>query len=427
MTRAALALAGLLALASCDDFDQLLCARTRCDGGAGGGAGGGGGDLDAGVDAGADSGVDAGADAGPVDAGVPLQFSLVMVRTALSNDVTIDGLVTDGTFTLLATSAEPPLLTELSGLTTSVVSPFRPSALTWFGTHVFFAGDGGVDTWASSTGPGGRLELPSPLAVSALTGLPGDGVLALGSTPSGDLGWSALLPSDAGPVQTLPCAPAQLASSVFWPGYIHYVVGTGTGAACDGGVDQLFFARWQLGGPPLGLLPTPHAVVRDSPVRLASDQSGWAVASWQDPSGIRLAIVTPQGLDAGPGPVVPLSVETPALVSDLAVSNSLNYRFMLVLVLQRNSGALRFSDGGVHALERGVPLFVFGDWAEGEPVVRAVRVLRLGHPVNKLRVAHALSERMFVGGLCEGAVAGPFTAPCNQPDPTVFVIEVPTP
>lgn len=425
MKRAALLFA--LVFASCDDFGDLLCQRTGCDGGTSGGDGG----VDAGLDAGAgmDGGVDAGSadagtDGGARDAGVPFGFGLVMRNPESSDNVPIVGFVAGYQYTLLAAANRAPMRTSISSLQTDPVDLYRPATVGQGETLVFFGSDGGVDSWHPDLGADGRLVTAQPLWISAVSGLPDAGVLAVGTTPAGDTAWSALSRPGPSNFTTLACPMRQVAIASTNREHVQHVVAVGA-STCGTGADHLYAGRFVWNPPAaLSLVDTGAQVLSGTAVRGATDFSE-ADFIWQDATGLRIARSTLGGpLVIAPAAVAPLSKTTP-VASDLAVYNNTR-GFVLVLSSASFGQEIHFSDGGVQPLEAGVPLVVFGAWDGDVPVVSGVRSLQLGHDIRDVRLAHSISEdQVYLAGLCRGALVGPsLLAPCEVPGARFFVLRV---
>lgn len=424
MSLRALLAASVLALAACDDFDDLLCKRVGCDGGVDGGAPDAG--ADAGVDAGADAGVDAGGDAG-FDAGADaLRFDALGFLPTLSDRVRINGFIAGWGFTVLAADGLDAQLTLIASRQTSAIVPaYRPAALGLWNNTVLLGGDGGVELWDStSTTAVGHLAAAPPLSIACVTGYAG-GVFAVGVDSAGNLAWSALQSADGGgPTSVVSCRTSSLAATSTGNGGAHYVLGAGSGAGCTAGSGgDLFFGRWLPGQVSLAVPRTGAHLVPGTGVHAATDNAT-AMFAWQDDAGLRLARATTgaTSLEVAAAPVLPLGGAAP-VESDLTLYN--NGDFVLVVDATQATQSLQLPDGGVYALELGVPVLATGTWgAVGDPAILRLRALRPGHWVVSPHLAHSVSDdEVYFGGLCQGS-AGPARAPCEGAGPGYFIVHV---
>ena len=204
--------------------------------------------------------------------------------------------------------------------------------------------------------------------------------------------------------------------------FVQYALGVGS-AACDAGVDHLYTGRWVWdSGTPLSLADVREQVLHGTPVHAATNFSQSAFL-WQDGAGLRLARAqNGSPLQVVSGAVAPLRQPQP-VVSDLALTSSAD--FVLALTTTRFDQAIEFTDGGTHAMEPGVPLVLFGTWDNGVPVVTLVRVLRLGHDIGQLRLAHTVNQDLvFLAGLCQSTPRGVAQPPCDADEPRFFVVRV---
>ena len=427
MRRHALLAAAALALAGCDDFDDLLCKRLGCDGGvdagppdAGSADAGADAGLDAGVDAGLDGGFDAGADALPFD-------SLAFLPT-LTDRVRVNAFIAGWDFTVLAADGLDAQLTLVSSRHTAAIAPaYRPAALGLWNNTVLLGGDGGVELWDSTTTSAvGHLAASPPLSISNVTGF-ADGVFAVGVDPAGNLAWSDLRSADGGgPSRALSCQPTSLATTSTGNGGAHFVLGAGAGAGCSAGLGgELFFGRWLPGDASLAVPLTGAHLVPGTGVHAATDNVT-AMFAWQDDAGIRLARAASgaASLDVAAVPVLPLGGSAP-VASDLALYN-MNGDFVLVVDATQATQSIQLADGGVYPLELGEPVVATGRWGpSGAPAIIRLRRLRLGHWVVGPRLAHSVSDdEVYLAGLCQGSPSGPFRAPCDAAGPGYFIVHV---